>query len=71
MLLSGNFDDVTTTVRGAKLGGRYTSHRQIKSFSKKFEGTNQAFLENDFVRQLVNMTAVMGRPRHSEYLDDL
>ncbi|VDN10177.1 unnamed protein product [Dibothriocephalus latus] len=58
ILLPGDSDDISVSVRGAPPGRRIISHLQIREFSREHEGTYQCFVENDFGSDRRNITAI-------------
>lgn len=58
ILLPGDSDEMSVSLRGAPPGRKIISHLQIREFNIKHEGVYQCFVENDFGSDRRNISAI-------------
>ncbi|KAM7541199.1 hypothetical protein Aperf_G00000023783 [Anoplocephala perfoliata] len=63
ILLPGDSDEMSVSLRGAPPGRRIISHLQIRRFDIKYEGVYQCYVENDLGSDRRNITAIYVPPR--------
>ncbi|CDS40414.1 insulin growth factor binding [Echinococcus multilocularis] len=62
ILLPGDSDEMSVSLRGAPPGRRIISHLQIRRFDIKYEGIYQCYVENDLGSDRHNITAIYAPP---------